>query len=122
MSIHIFFLLSFLSKQPISSVNTRPVWLRALWKTNIASALGRVSQLFLAFVPNLFCSRSQRGKRFGWPERVHGNDINSQCSCKAARFAPAEAPRRSATSAESGEMRRGVSPRTPARNLPSQRA
>lgn len=65
----------------------------ALFRTNIASALGHISQLFLAFVPNLFVVCAN------WANVLLGlgafmgtaqGDINSHCSCKTARFAQAE--------------------------------
>lgn len=69
----------------------------ALLRTNIASALGRVSQLFLAFVPNLFVALANWANVLVGLSAFMGTapgDINSHCSCKAARFAQLEVPAR----------------------------
>lgn len=69
----------------------------ALLRTNIASALGRVSQLFLAFVPNLFVARANWANVLVGLSAFMGTapgDINSHCSCKAERFAQLEVPAR----------------------------
>lgn len=79
---------------------------------NNASALG----LIFGFRTKFVCILGQLGKRFGWPERVHGNrsgGINSPSSFKTW-FAQLEASVRRATSAKCGEMAHApteVSPR-----------
>lgn len=63
----------------------------ALLRTNIASALRRISQLFLAFVPNLFVARANWANVLVGLSAFMGTapgDINSHCSCK--RFAQLE--------------------------------
>lgn len=66
----------------------------ALLKPNIASALGSISQLFLAFVPNLFVAWAKWANVLVGLSAFMGTapgDINSHCSCKAAQFAQLDA-------------------------------
>lgn len=77
----------------------------ALLRTNIASALGRISQLFLAFVSNLFVARANWANVLVGLSAFMGTapgDINSHCSCK--RFAQLEVLAKTATSAKFGEL------------------
>lgn len=61
----------------------------SVWEPKCASALGRILQLFLAFVPNLFVALAKWANVLVGLSAFMGTalgDINSHCSCKAARF------------------------------------
>lgn len=74
--------------------------------TNITSALGCISQLFLAYVPNLFVAWVNWANVLVGLSAIMGTapaDIFSPCSCAGRTVCSAWGACRSATSAECGE-------------------